>query len=309
MTTYFGVCCPQPICGQIALYLAFLAEPFFNTQMDCHLNLNKQFNLSFTTVIILIICGTGFISGIAPAIVVNKVNPIAVVSGSFKRKVKSLYSRVLIAFQYIVAIILLISTLTIALQSKFMQNFNLGFNKENLFWMENSISPNQKTAFRDLLKSIGGVTDVSFCRGTPIDGGNNQSFNYKDKPVSFQEFLVDSVYFNLMGMKVTKTDAAFAKNGVWLNMAAVQLLELGKNPVSFRYYDRDVPVLGIITDFNFRSLHTKIGPLIVRQLKEEDEPWSILVKLNGPNLLATVDEIRKDQASFSGNSPCRFWFC
>jgi putative ABC transport system permease protein len=287
----------------LALNLAFLVEPFFSTQMDCNLNLDKQFGLSFILTIIVAVVVTGFISGIIPAMVVNRYTPIDVVKGNLTRKTKTTYSKVLIAFQYVVAIVLLICTWTITRQSKFMQNFNTGFNKENLFWMENTINANQKTAFRNLLKSIPGVIDVSFCCGTPLDGGNNQSFNYKDKPVSFQEFKVDSVFFNLMEMKVTKTEVAFSKNGVWLNRAAIQLLELGENPVSFRYYGSDVPVLGIINDFNFRSLHSKIGPLIVRQLDQASEPWSIMVKLNGANLVATVDNIRKEQSSFTGGIP------
>lgn len=292
----------------VALFLAFLAEPFFNNQMNCNLNLNKQFGLSFIVIIIALVIATGFISGIVPALVVNNFNPIDVVKGNLTRKTKTTYSKILIAFQYCIAIMLLICTWTIAHQSKFMQNFNTGFNKENLFWMENTINANQKTAFRDLLKSIPGVIEVSYCRGTPLDAGNNQSFKYKEKPVSFQEFVVDSLYFNLMGMKITKTEAAFSKNGIWLNRAAVQLLDLGEKPISFRYYDHELPVLGIINDFNFRSLHTKIGPLIVRQMSENEVPWKIMVKLNGTNLVATVNKIRKEQATFSGGIPMNSGF-
>lgn len=292
----------------VALFLAFLAEPFFNNQMNCNLNLNKQFGMSFILTIITVVVATGFISGIVPALVINNFNPIDVVKGNLTRKTKATYSKILIAFQYGIAILLLICTWTIARQSKFMQNFDTGFNKENLFWMENTINASQKTAFRDLLKSIPGVIEVSYCRGTPIDGGNNQSFKYKEKPVSFQEFVVDSLYFNLMGMKFTKTEAAFSKNGVWLNKAAVQLLDLGEKPISIRYYDHELPVLGIINDFNFRSLRTKIGPLIVRQMSENDVPWKIMVKLNGTNLVATVNKIRKEQASFSGGIPMNSGF-
>ncbi len=286
-----------------AFYLALLAEPFFNAQMDCNLNLTKQFTLSFILTMLWVIAVMGFISGIIPAIVVSKFNLLDMGKGNFTRKTKSNYSKVLITFQYIIAIVLLICTWIIARQSIFMQNFNTGFDKGNLFWMENTIAPKQKTAFRNLLKSIPGVTDVTFCSGTPLDGGNNQSFNFKGKPVSFQEFIVDSVYFNLMGMKVTKTEAAFSKNGVWINRAAVQLLDLGEKPVSVRYFDREVPVLGIIDNFNFRSLHTKVGPLIIRQLSEDAEPWSIIVKLDGANLITTVHKIRKEQASFTAGIP------
>jgi putative ABC transport system permease protein len=292
----------------VAIILAFVAEPFFNTQMDCSLNLRHQFKFSMVLIMLGIIITTGFISGIIPAIVVNKFNLIDVIKGSFARKSKATYSKILIAFQYTIAIILIICTWTISRQAKFMQNYNTGFNKENLFYMENTITSSQKTAFRNILKSIPGVIDVSFCRGTPLDGGNNQSFNYKDKPVSFQEFVVDSVFFKVMGIKINKTDVAFSKNGVWINKAATKILDLGANPVSFRFYNNDLPVLGIIEDFNFRSLRTKIGPLIVRQLTDNDLPWGILVKLEGTNLISTADKIKQAQASFTSGVPMESGF-
>ena len=292
----------------IAVYLAFMFEPFFNAQMDCQLNLGENFSLSLLIIMLGIILLTGFISGIIPAIVVNKFNPLEVVKGNFTRNAKSNSSKVLITFQYSIAISLIICTGIIARQSSFMQNFNTGFNKENLFWMENTINANQKIAFRNILKSVPGVVDVTYCCGSPIDGGNNQSFTYKEKPVSFQEFVVDSVFFNLMGMKVTKSEAAISKNGVWINRAAVKLLDLGENPISFRYYDKEVPVLGVIDDFNFYSLHKKIGPLIVRQLNETDFPWKIIVKLEGVNLVSTVKKIRQVQTSFTAGVPMESGF-
>jgi len=287
----------------VAVYLAFLAEPFFNEQLNCNLNLNKQFGLPFILTIIVAVVATGIISGIIPAIVVNNFSAIDVVKGNLSRKTKTIYSKVLIAFQYGIAIVLLISTWTIVKQSKYMQNYDLGYNKENLFWMEYIIKANQKTAFRNSLKSIPGVIEVSYCQGSPLDGGNNQSFNYNGKPVSFQQFSIDSCYFNLMGMNVAKTGVAFSKNGVWLNKAAVKLLDMGENPVSFRYFNEEVPVLGIVNDFNFQSLHSKIGPIIIRPLSERNEPLSVMVRINGANKIATINKIIEEQSSITGGAP------
>jgi putative ABC transport system permease protein len=292
----------------VAVNLAFVIEPFFNNQMNCQLNLNRQFTLPIILIMIGIIIMTGFISGIIPAILVNKFNPLEVVKGNFARKSKSQFSKVLISFQYIIAIGLLICTTTIVRQSVFMQNFDLGFNKDNLFWMENTIEATQKTAFRNILKSIPGVVEVSYCRGTPLSGGNNQSFNYNGKPVSFQEFLVDSSFIKILGMKVKSTDAAFSKDGVWINRTAIKTLELGDNPVTTTFYDHQLPVLGIIEDFNFRSLHSKIGPIIIRQLKDDEYPWDILVKIDGSNPVATASDIRKTQAAFTAGVPMKYGF-
>jgi putative ABC transport system permease protein len=296
------------IAALFGLGLAFAAEPFFNAQMDCNLNLKNQFSFSLIGTMLGIIAVTGFISGIIPAIVTNQFNPIEVVKGKLGRKTKASYSKVLISFQYGVAIILLVTTSIIARQSKFMQEYDLGFNKENLFWMDNTIEPSQKAAFRDILKSIPGVAEVSYSRGTPLDGGNNHSFDYFGKPVSFQEFYVDSSFFKMLGIQITPTNIAYSKDGIWLNQATIDMLELGKDPVSFKYHDKEVPVMGIIGNFNFRPLHQQIGPLMIRPLPEEYTPWSISVKLMGTDLLTTVDRIKKAQSKFTGGIPMNSGF-
>ncbi|NCB09591.1 MAG: FtsX-like permease family protein, partial [Bacteroidia bacterium] len=248
----------------IAIGLALVVEPFFNNLMNTKLNLVHQISASFLLISLLIIALTGFVSGIVPALAANKFNPVEIIKGSFTFKTRKSYSKILISFQYIVAIVLLVSTLTIARQSEFMQNYDMGFNKENLFWMDNTVEANQVEAFRTELKSIPGVEQVSFCCGMPVDGGNNQSFNYKGKPVSFQEFKGDSLYLSIFGMKVTETASAYSKNGIWINQAAVKIMELGENPTSMKFYDNQIPVLGIIEDFNYNSLHEQVGPAIIR---------------------------------------------
>ena len=292
----------------LAVALSFLVEPFFNNQMDTDLHLISHFSASFILLALLIIVLTGFVSGIIPALVANKFNPVEVVKGSFSFKTRKSYSKVLIAFQYTVAIVLLVSTLTITRQSDFMQNYDMGFDKDNLFWMNNTIGNNQREAFRNELNSIAGVEAVSYCMGMPIDGGNNQSFNYEDKPVSFQEFRGDSLFLKIFGMKVKSTGSAYSKDGVWINQTAVNELGLEELPTSFKYYSTVVPVLGVIEDFNFRSLHEQVGPAIVRQLNGNDYAWSIVVKVNGANMVETVKQIKAKQAEFTGGEPMESGF-
>ncbi|MDW5298896.1 MAG: FtsX-like permease family protein [Sedimentibacter sp.] len=292
----------------IGICLAFWAEPFFNSQYGINLNLIKQFDFSLILIIICVISIVGIISGLFPALVISKLNLIDVIKGTITRKTKSTYSKILITFQYTVTYILIFCTWVVCLQSSFLVNYYPGFNKSDLFWMENTITANQKAVFRDMLKSIPGVIDVSYCRGTPIDGGNNMSFTIDGKPISFQEFKVDSVYFSLNGIDVTETSAAFSKQGIWLNTTAINMLNLNMNPPFFRIFDYDVPVLGIVSDFNFRPLYQKIGPIIIKQLNEKDTPWSILVKIDNKNPLETIDKIRERQASFTSGKPMESGF-
>ncbi|HEX2967639.1 MAG TPA: FtsX-like permease family protein [Bacteroidales bacterium] len=292
----------------VAIWLAFIAEPFFNNQMDTNLHLSDQIKLSFVFPALIVIVLTGIISGLIPALSITRFNPAGFVKGNITFKTRTRYSKILIGFQYTVAVILLITTLTIVRQSEFMKNYDMGFNKENLYWMDYMIEPSRKAAFRNELKSIPGVEEVSYCSGMPIDGGNNQSFVYNDKPVSFQEFYGDSLYLDIFGIKVKETNNAYSKDGVWINRTAVKTLELDENPTSFKFYDTKLSILGVVDDYNFRSLHQQVGPAIIRQLDQTDSPWSVVMKISGSNIIETVKKIKEKQLSFSGGMPVESGF-
>ncbi len=292
----------------VAIFFAFLIEPYFNELLNTNLQLSEQFNGRFVLSLLAGIPLIGLISGLIPAMVINRFNPIEVVKGTFTRKTKATYSKILIGFQYCIAIVLLICSWGISRQTHFMRSYDIGFQKDNLFWMENTIEAKQKKAFSNVLKSIPGVQEVSYVCGSPLDGGNNQSFTYKDKPVSFQEFIVDSAFINLMGLKITPTGAAYSKNGYYLNRTALAELELPDNATTFKRYNEEYPVLGIVNDFNYRSLYQKIGPVMIGQMDPERVPWKIFVKVSGTNQLESVDRIKKAQAKFTGGIPMESGF-
>ena len=251
----------------------------------------------------------GIISGLFPALVISRFSPIEVVKGTFAIKTKGTYTKVLIGFQYCIAIILLICSWGISRQTNFMRSYDTGFQKENIFWMGNTIKANQKLVFSDVLRNIPGVSAVSYACGSPIDGENhNQSFTYNGKPVSFQQFIVDSAFFSLMGLKITPSNAAYSKKGCYLNHTALSELELPANTTSFKFYNQELPVLGIVNDFNVRSLHHKIGPVMICLMDENRYPWQIFVKVSGANLVETVDKIKNAQAKFTGGMPMESGF-
>lgn len=168
--------------------------------------------------------------------------------GAFRRKTKGVYGKALICFQYTVAITLIICTLIIQKQTGFMRSYDLGFAKENVVWLDNRIEATQKDALRSEFERIPGVAGVSFVAGSPIDGGNNNSFNYQDKPVSFQVFKVDSAFFNMLDIEITETGVAESRAGIWVNETAVKELSLGDRPTELNSWyeenDRTASLIG-----------------------------------------------------------------
>ena len=175
--------------------------------------------------------------------------------------------------------------------------------------MENQVSGAQKMALRSEFEKIPGVVGVSFVCGSPVDGGNNNSFSYKDKALSFQEFKVDTAFFSLLGIEVMKNDVAISKNGLWLNEAAVKALELPDRPVECNPYGGEaIPVFGVVKNFHFRDLTREVGPAWIKPLNDEEWPWSILVKINTTNPGKVFRQVQATYKEFIGGVPVEAMF-
>ncbi len=288
----------------IAIFLSFLAENTFNNLLETKLNLENVFTVNSLLISSLFIILIGFVSGIIPSLIITKLKAIDIVKGGFVRKNRAIYSRVLIGFQYVVVITLIISTIVISRQASFMINKDLGFNKTNIIKLPYYIENSQQVGLKSEIQKIPGVKNVSYVAGTPIDGGNNYSFTYKEKPVSFQMFEVDSAFFDMMNLDIQPTGVAYAKNGIWLNRTAVKDLGLDSLPKSFEEH----PVLGVTNDFHFRSLSNKIGNLMIYQLDSSSNIWSVLVQVEGKNIPETTSKIKEAYWKFSEGIPLDFEF-
>ncbi len=291
-----------------AVLLSFAAEPVFNDLLQTKLNLSTEIYGKVLIFSILAVILVGFVSGILPALIITRLKAIEVIKGGYRRRSKGYYSRLLIGFQYTVVIILLISTLAITKQTNYLVSKKLGYSTKNAIWFDNAIKKTEKDAFRNRMLQIPGVKKVSYVAGSPIDGGNNQSFNYEDRPVSFQQFIVDSSFFDIMQMNIIPTGVAYSENGILLNRTAVNNLGLDSLPQSFYFAGTELPVLGIVDDFHIRSLHHKIDNVVISQMKKDKYPWNILMLIEGTDQQAILAEIRRSYNEFTGGVPVDYGF-
>jgi len=286
----------------IGLSLAFLVEPVFNNLLDTQLRLSEQITwgvIGFALAGILLI---SVITGMVPALIISGFNPLDVVKGTFSRKVKSNYSKVLIIFQYTVAMGLLICSFFIQKQSDFLANHDVGFDRDRIFVLQNVLSRSQEESFRNDLYSIPGVEYVSLSNGTPIDGGNNMSFDIDGQTFSFQEFLVDSMFFKIFNIKIEPTGITPTKDTYWLNRNGYNALNPDPNTFTANFGHNNIQqVAGILSDFNISSLHRPIGLLRIKMLPDDWDSWSIIVKITASaDLLKTTQEIEKMYSQHNG---------
>lgn len=286
----------------LSLFLAKIVEPFFDSLLNTRLSLNDSLNFTNLVVLIGVFGLIGFISGIIPALKISSFKPIEVVKGGFRRKSKGVYGKVFITFQYTVTIALLACSWIILKQTDFLRNKDLGFQKDNIVHLDYLSSTDKKEVIKNALLQIPGVDDVSLTWQSPLSGGSNQTFENNGKSLSFQEFVVDPSFFKVFDITVKYTGVAFSDEGMYLNETAIKELGLTNNSVSFKMEDKEIPILGVVSDFNFKELRDNIGPLMIRQQSPEFQAGDIFLKINPKNTFETTDKIKAVYANLIDNA-------
>jgi putative ABC transport system permease protein len=309
----------------ISMFLAFfiveLALPEFNQFMGKNLNLNFFSNFPLIVLIVITVLTVGILSGTYPALFMSKFNPVeALKSNAFAKGAnkKSLYlRRGLVVAQFSISIFLIIGVLSVNRQLNFIQKKNLGFDKNQVLVIQLS----DKSAFEklevlknELLQNTGvisaaGSSDIPGKRvpflAVRLPGEekkvNTKTENDEDQPMSMRTWSAGFDLVKTLGLEIaegrdfskesgTDPDAAFL-----LNEAAVRELEI-KNPVGhdFEYvYNVKVPksgkIIGVVKDFNYASLHSKVEPLMIHLYP----PYFryLLVKIKSGNTRETLSEI------------------
>ena len=295
----------------IGLFLAFFAEPFFNNVLNTQLHLGRELaTASFILILLALILLTGFVAGLIPALTVLRFQPIEVIKGTFARKVKTTYSKILISFQYVVAITLLACCGFILKQTYFMKTYDLGFERDNLLIINEDVDSERIPALRSQLEAIAGVDRVSFPAGTPLTISNNNSFEIDGQAYSFQAFLADSAFFDIFNIEIIPTGIASTAQTVWLNRKGYNALRPDSVTQDFEYWHGlHYQVAGITSDFHITSLHEDLRMVLIQMRPEGWPAWDIVVKMNAAaDPIEVANQVKKVYSEFNGGQQFELLF-
>ncbi|MEG1464115.1 MAG: FtsX-like permease family protein [Mucinivorans sp.] len=296
------VCCVSMLLG---LFIAYLVEPLFNDMMQSRLDLASSFTPINVVCVVLFTALIGVVSGLAPAAVVTKFRPIEVVRGTFAYRTKKVYSRILIAFQYAITIVLVGVMVVIYRQTEFIRTTDLGFNTEGIYSIDWSAGRDQSQALRNRLSSMSGVEKVSLCTWIPTDWGNNNTFVYHNIQQSFTVYAGDSTMMDMLGFQILSRTGVVDDKAMWINESGLRSLGLKTAPDEIRYDNGQnaYKIKGVVRDFHFKGMEQQISSALVQQSNVYGVSY-VLIKVSDPGVIDRVKPIVRELSGgvpFSGN--------
>ena len=284
-----------------ALAIIAMALGPFNYYTGKEIALSGLANPAFLAALLLFIGLTGLAAGSYPAFYLTNFNPVDVLKGDLRARVRSYGIRnVLVVFQFFISASLIIATVVVYQQLHFVQAADLGFNKSNVINLLHTLNLGEKGgAFKKALLQEPAIISASYCNRVPPNIQAQSVFRQvggeKDYLLAIYE--MDEDHLATMGYQMF-AGRFFDKNNphdvqaVIVNETAARKMGLldfqGKRLVT----DYDGPVqperevIGIIQDFNFLSLKEPIQPMAVILGRQPN--WEMAIRVKGGNLDSTI---------------------
>jgi putative ABC transport system permease protein len=258
----------------IAYLLCTFFQPLFFNYLDWHIDNSFLRSRSMLGWFLGLFLLTVLLSATYPAIVLSAFKPAEVLYGKFSRQARGRILRNgLTIFQFIVSTALLVVTLLIVRQIDFFRSTDTGVDRQNIIMVPFGTSLGQHFgAFRKEVRKLPQVQSLAVARYQMYKGYD--TYYPRDektgKDLAVPVMTVDEDFPSFLHLKwhIQPADPYYytRSDAVLLNRSAVSLFDFGRSPINEsinlgRYSYR---VAGVLDDFNFESLHDKIGPLCLR---------------------------------------------
>jgi putative ABC transport system permease protein len=300
----------------IAIAGVYLLLPAFNLLSGKALSFSTMLSPTILSAIATIFVVVALLAGSYPAFYLTAFNPIDVLKGKVRSGMKSKGIRsTLVVVQFSISIVLIICTMVVYWQLSFMQEKNIGLDKQNVLLLQNTerMGMNQD-AFMEALNNQAGIVKASYIND--VFPGVNAAGTFRKagttKDIMFPVYSAD--YNHLEVLKIELAQGRFFSKdfpsdslAVVLNEAAVK--ELGWTDAVNEQLTTDATgpvfnVIGVVKDFNFESLKTKVRPLVIF-LRERSNYMLIRYSSNANDAVTSIETLWK---KYSNNEPYEYTF-
>ena len=252
------------------------------------------------------------LAGLYPAWVLARFRPIEAIKNQVSNRTNRKFSlrQGLVVFQFGVTQVLIISTLVITYQLRFIEEASLGFDKEAVVVAHfQEHTPQDLAEMRNRITSHSGVEHFSLSMAPAMSGSFWISNFYvpgdsSDVDRNTQRQFADEHYFDTYGIQLIAGEGLVASdttNRYVVNETFAR--RLGYDPpadivgtsISFNGRQNDLPITGVVGDYNVASLQQKIGPLVISSHADRYQTMNLKINMaQAPEVLRHVEGVWKD---------------
>lgn len=317
----------------LALVFAFLITelllPLFNSVADTNLSLTLSNHLILILVFVGMAIFTGLVAGSYPALYLSSFKPAKVLKGKFSNSFSVLALRkALVIFQFIISIVLIVASVVIAGQMKFLRSADLGFNQNQqvIIPLRSSNAKKMYSAFKDELTKQSGIANIGASLFYPGISNVSDNIFFKDgqsmeegKDVKMN--YVDASFLQTLGIqpvagRLYSSDYPEDTSGtIVLNQTAVKTLGFANSQsavnqklhFTFNGKTYNFNIIGIVKDFHYEDLHLPIGPYGF-QLNTPPVYNYMIVHVKSANLDGALQSIKNTWHNLNPNEPFDYSF-
>ena len=264
--------------------ISILCLPLFNDLSGKSLVFAPDAFIVLLTAALAILIGLG--AGSYPAFVLSNFKPIAILKGNLvSGNSKQGLRKILVGVQLVLSIFLISSTLVMRKQLNFLQNKNLGYDKEQLLVVQLNVPRGagmvarvkagfeRAEQFKTELSKISEI--VSVCATSHDFGfGGWTNIGYTDDKGAYRTFNLNTIDYDYMqtlkmqfvsGRNFSRENPSDARRAIIVNEALVReygwIDAIGKKLPGSKFVDHEI--VGVVKDFNYESLYTRVTPLVI----------------------------------------------
>ncbi|NML71704.1 FtsX-like permease family protein [Chryseobacterium sp. RP-3-3] len=295
----------------LSLALTELLLPSFNKFFDKEMKIDDWYIYFYSFAMVILVT---LISGLIPAMYLSNFKAIETLKGNFARSKHGIWLRNgILTLQLIISSFFIIGGLIVNQQVKYMMDKDLGYSGKQILMINFSdFNPKPWLKYERLkteMSKIPGVAEVSY--GEVVPGSNRSSssnVDFMDKSIQAQHGSMDYNYLQFMNVKLKKgrwLDSNLSSdtiNNVLVNEAFVKKFgwkddEVFKNQIRPGFDNKKYNIVGIVKDFNIRSLRTAIEPIVFFHYRETEwkrlNVYNIQLKVKPDDIDGTLKRVKK----------------
>lgn len=311
----------------LSLGISWALLPYFNelagVVMDTSFLLNTQFLLTLAGLGVFI----SLLSGFYPALMLSMFRPVSVLKGNFKNSAKGGQLRkALVIFQFAISAFLLVATLGVNKQLNFIQNKNLGYDRDQVlfFRINRDLYTNYQTLKNELLSNPN-ISSVSMASNTPLNVGSAHGIQTGPTEEDYELIYfinVDEDFMDLMGMNILagrsfkelanpfdELDTTGRVPSFIINETTAALFNWNAEQAvgqKINISGIEAPVQAVVQDFHFKSMEQKIEPFVL--MCNPNQFFYTMIKIGNENVSETLDFIGEQVQAVAPRLPFDYRF-